>query len=469
MNAPCEKSAPHYMGTGALHDSNVDPAIKRYQGNQRLDVQITPFSSRQGQGAGGISVTTSDDQHIGKDEETQVTDNANDTKKRRYSTKEPRYSINVDGKRRYPCLFPDCEKTFSTSGHLSRHNRIHTGEKPYSCTYPGCDAHFSRYDNSLQHYRTHFFSATSKKSHRKNKELSHDISSYDNRENMEYTRVADPATSREDNYDRALMSHAPLSRPNGKATSQISFDHNVRDSLDTSMCSHQMVDKPPKKFGALSNGVNPSTKFNDDASQEFSSDGFSDIPQRVVSWPKSMSPPDALSSVSSMKDQTPVLGPGALENQATVQPLWKWDKRASHHHDSSVDDSTSASSSAKSIPHLNQPIHSLTSTYILDPLYTPRASGSFPFVSYPDLRNNPVYSRKRKNASSLLSLDLSRCDSAYSLCKYSLSSGASSLTSSASTSSQPMTSTMVSELGGTAAEPTFIVHDEAKDGVKSAR
>ena len=265
------------------------------------------------------------------------------------------------------------------------------------------------------------------------------------------------------------MSHAPLSRPNGKATSQISFDHNVRDSLDTSMCSHQMVDKPPKKFGALSNGVNPSTKFNDDASQEFSSDGFSDIPQRVVSWPKSMSPPDALSSVSSMKDQTPVLGPGALENQATVQPLWKWDKRASHHHDSSVDDSTSASSSAKSIPHLNQPIHSLTSTYILDPLYTPRASGSFPFVSYPDLRNNPVYSRKRKNASSLLSLDLSRCDSAYSLCKYSLSSGASSLTSSASTSSQPMTSTMVSELGDTATEPAFIVHDEAKGGVKNAR
>ena len=79
------------METGALYDSNIDPVVKRYQENPHHDVQITPFSSQQGQGAGGIdSVTTSDDQHIGKDKETQITDNANCTKKRRYSTKEPR-------------------------------------------------------------------------------------------------------------------------------------------------------------------------------------------------------------------------------------------------------------------------------------------------------------------------------------------------------------------------------------------
>ena len=458
------------METGALYDSNINPVVKRYQENPHHDVQITPFSSQQGQGASGIdSVTTSDDQHIGKDKETQITDNVNCTKKGRYSTKEPRFSINVDGKRRYPCLFPDCDKTFSTSGHLSRHNRIHTGEKPYNCTYPGCDAHFSRYDNSLQHYRTHFFSAASKKGHRKSKELSHVSLSNDNRENMEYTRVTDPTTSREDSCDKVLVSQTPLSGRNGKAASQISLGHNARDSLKASVCSHHMQDESSKKYAAMSNAVNSFEKFNGDASQECLSDRFSDAPPRVVSSPKKMSPPDAISSVSNIDNRTPILGPGALENQATVQPLWKWDKRASHHHDSSIDDSTSASSSAKSIPHLNQPIHSLTSTYILDPLYMPRASGSFSFVSYPDLRNNPVYSRKRKNASSLLSLDLSRCDSAYSLCKYSLSSGASSLTSSASTSSQPMTSTMVSELGDTASEPAFSVHDEAKDGVKNAR
>lgn len=32
------------------------------------------------------------------------------------------------GKRRYPCSHAGCDKTFSTSGHAARHNRIHTGE-----------------------------------------------------------------------------------------------------------------------------------------------------------------------------------------------------------------------------------------------------------------------------------------------------------------------------------------------------
>ncbi|KAK0562353.1 transcriptional repressor [Tilletia horrida] len=60
-----------------------------------------------------------------------------------------------DGKKRYPCSYPGCDKTFSTSGHAARHSRIHTGQKPYRCTFPGCKARFSRQDNSLQHYRTH--------------------------------------------------------------------------------------------------------------------------------------------------------------------------------------------------------------------------------------------------------------------------------------------------------------------------
>lgn len=61
----------------------------------------------------------------------------------------------IGGKKRYPCSFAGCDKTFSTSGHAARHNRIHTGSKPYRCTFPGCNASFSRQDNSLQHYRTH--------------------------------------------------------------------------------------------------------------------------------------------------------------------------------------------------------------------------------------------------------------------------------------------------------------------------
>ena len=66
-------------------------------------------------------------------------------------SKDSRNGISVGGKKRYPCPFPGCDKTFSTSGHSSRHSRIHTGEKPYRCSYPGCNAQFSRYDLSLIH------------------------------------------------------------------------------------------------------------------------------------------------------------------------------------------------------------------------------------------------------------------------------------------------------------------------------
>lgn len=56
-------------------------------------------------------------------------------------------------KRRYECT--TCGKTFTTSGHVARHNRIHTGEKNFQCPEPGCTQRFSRQDNCMQHYRTH--------------------------------------------------------------------------------------------------------------------------------------------------------------------------------------------------------------------------------------------------------------------------------------------------------------------------
>ncbi|KAG2205524.1 hypothetical protein INT47_005898 [Mucor saturninus] len=58
-------------------------------------------------------------------------------------------------KRKYHCIEPGCHKSFTTSGHLARHNRIHTGEKNFPCLFPGCQSRFSRQDNMMQHYRTH--------------------------------------------------------------------------------------------------------------------------------------------------------------------------------------------------------------------------------------------------------------------------------------------------------------------------
>lgn len=61
--------------------------------------------------------------------------------------------------KRYPCRYRDshgCKKTFTTSGHASRHSKIHTAEKAVQCTYPGCQKKFTRADNMKQHLETHY-------------------------------------------------------------------------------------------------------------------------------------------------------------------------------------------------------------------------------------------------------------------------------------------------------------------------
>ncbi|CAN3356828.1 hypothetical protein DICA3_C06040 [Diutina catenulata] len=56
-------------------------------------------------------------------------------------------------KRRHLCKI--CQRSFTTSGHLARHNRIHTGERKHVCPWPTCGSRFARQDNCMQHYKTH--------------------------------------------------------------------------------------------------------------------------------------------------------------------------------------------------------------------------------------------------------------------------------------------------------------------------
>ncbi|ORZ22253.1 hypothetical protein BCR42DRAFT_487836 [Absidia repens] len=68
---------------------------------------------------------------------------------------QPSSTSSFNGKRKYHCIEPGCNKSFTTSGHLARHHRIHSGEKNFHCHHPGCPSRFSRQDNMMQHYRTH--------------------------------------------------------------------------------------------------------------------------------------------------------------------------------------------------------------------------------------------------------------------------------------------------------------------------
>ncbi|KAJ3207617.1 transcriptional repressor [Dinochytrium kinnereticum] len=81
------------------------------------------------------------------------------------------------GEKIYKCEWVACGKFFTTSGHLARHLRIHSGAKPYKCLVADCDSRFSRQDNMMQvpltfslnqdshrcheqHYRTHIVKAS---------------------------------------------------------------------------------------------------------------------------------------------------------------------------------------------------------------------------------------------------------------------------------------------------------------------
>ncbi|ORY83016.1 hypothetical protein BCR37DRAFT_346379, partial [Protomyces lactucae-debilis] len=61
--------------------------------------------------------------------------------------------ITAQGKRVHQCYH--CDKQFTTSGHLARHCRIHTGERKFTCPVESCGAPFSRRDNCTTHLKKH--------------------------------------------------------------------------------------------------------------------------------------------------------------------------------------------------------------------------------------------------------------------------------------------------------------------------
>jgi len=70
------------------------------------------------------------------------------------SDKETRKDRSPSPKRkRFTCA--ECGKSFSSSGHLARHRRVHTGEKKYKCPIDGCPARFDRPDGQKSHYERH--------------------------------------------------------------------------------------------------------------------------------------------------------------------------------------------------------------------------------------------------------------------------------------------------------------------------
>ncbi|KZT62063.1 hypothetical protein CALCODRAFT_307788 [Calocera cornea HHB12733] len=50
-----------------------------------------------------------------------------------------------------------CPKVFTSSGHLQRHGRVHSGEKQFTCPYPDCHKQCNRQDNLLQQCVLHPF------------------------------------------------------------------------------------------------------------------------------------------------------------------------------------------------------------------------------------------------------------------------------------------------------------------------
>ncbi|CEP17239.1 hypothetical protein [Parasitella parasitica] len=166
-------------------------------------------------------------------------------------------------KRKYHCTEPGCAKSFTTSGHLARHNRIHTGEKNFPCLFPGCLSRFSRQDNMMQHYRTHM-SPKSKRTQKK--VVTEDLHPRPRlhahqRIRSDPYRVERPLTIDQhlNNYRRSLLSHPSTV---DRSSSLSSIKYNMPTPLGAVAASHMQKQQLQQNDNVDANASTPASRRN---------------------------------------------------------------------------------------------------------------------------------------------------------------------------------------------------------------
>ncbi|KAM6531063.1 hypothetical protein FSOLCH5_000549 [Fusarium solani] len=156
--------------------------------------------------------------------------------------------------KRYPCRYRDthgCEKTFTTSGHASRHSKIHTAEKAVQCTFAGCQKKFTRADNMKQHLETHY----KDKSRSSGSQRGHRASLADGRRNSTSGRPsASRASSSRDSRSRRDADPYPLPSTPLASPSVGSGSWDVR-GRNLSLLGRPVADRTPSGLDALAMAV----------------------------------------------------------------------------------------------------------------------------------------------------------------------------------------------------------------------
>ncbi|KPM38139.1 hypothetical protein AK830_g8445 [Neonectria ditissima] len=157
--------------------------------------------------------------------------------------------------KRYPCRYRDshgCEKTFTTSGHASRHSKIHTAEKAVHCTFPGCQKKFTRADNMKQHLETHY-----KDKARSSVQRSHKPSLAEARRNSSSGRSSASsrsATSRESKAHWETTNQYPLPTPPLPSPNVASGTWDMR-GLNLPLLNRPVAGRTPSGLDALAMAV----------------------------------------------------------------------------------------------------------------------------------------------------------------------------------------------------------------------